>query len=220
MGVPETLINCSNIEERDQKATSSQMKSYKQNQHHFNVVMLTQSCSLHSTQTIYLERKILCEKNRRSQIMSNTNLFQLAAQGFDGRTINVFTHHTPDLKMNKKVYIFAANKEQDSLASALVKNQGEKQATQIISQQRLGARVSEGDGLQQYPLGDDLLLSPQETLASPLSLPIISTQPIVETQSPNDHKSAKVQQSQKLKNDQDVEPQKEAQNQSITKDSD
>ncbi|KAA6372058.1 MAG: hypothetical protein EZS28_032418, partial [Streblomastix strix] len=105
---------------------------------------------------------------------------ELAAQGFDGRTINVFTHQIPDSKMNKKFYIFAVNKEQDSIASALVKNHSEKQATQIISKQRGGARVSEGDGLQQSPLEDDLQLSPQETLASPLSLPIISSQPIVE----------------------------------------
>ncbi|KAA6355888.1 MAG: hypothetical protein EZS28_048585, partial [Streblomastix strix] len=55
-----------------------------------------------------------------------------AAQGFDGRTINVFTHHTSDSKMNKKFYIFAVNKEQDSIASALVKNHSEKQATYII----------------------------------------------------------------------------------------
>ncbi|KAA6385917.1 MAG: hypothetical protein EZS28_018557 [Streblomastix strix] len=145
---------------------------------------------------------------------------ELAAQGFDGRTINCFTHHTPDSKMNNKFYFFAVNKEQDSIASALVKNHGEKQATQIISKQRGGARVSEGDGLQQSPLGDDLQLSPQETLASPLSLPIISTQPIVETESPNDHESAKVQNSQIQKDDQDVEPQKEAQDSSMTKDSD
>ncbi|KAA6391434.1 MAG: hypothetical protein EZS28_013040 [Streblomastix strix] len=39
-------------------------------------------------------------------------------------------------KMNKKFYIFAVNKELHSIASALVKNHGEKQATQIISKQR------------------------------------------------------------------------------------
>ncbi|KAA6381573.1 MAG: hypothetical protein EZS28_022899 [Streblomastix strix] len=145
---------------------------------------------------------------------------ELAAQGFDGMTINVFTHRTPDSKMNKKFYIFAVNKEQDSISSALVKNHGEKQATQIISKQRGGARVSEGDGLQQSPSGDDLQLFPQETLASPLSLPIISTQPIVETESPNDHESVKVQNSQMQKDDQDVEPKDETQNQSMAKGSD
>ncbi|KAA6363497.1 MAG: hypothetical protein EZS28_040976, partial [Streblomastix strix] len=82
------------------------------------------------------------------------------------------------------------------------------------------ARVSDGDGLQQSSLGDDLQLSPQETLASPLSLLIISTQPIVEAESPNDHESAKVQNSQMQKDDQDGKPQGEAQNSRMTKDSD
>ncbi|KAA6365328.1 MAG: hypothetical protein EZS28_039144, partial [Streblomastix strix] len=92
--------------------------------------------------------------------------------------------------------------------------------TQIISKQRGGARVSEGDGLQQSPQGDDLQLSPQETLASPLSLPIISTKSIVEAKSPNDHESAKAQNSQMQKDGQDGKPHEEAQNSSITKDSD
>ncbi|KAA6362290.1 MAG: hypothetical protein EZS28_042183 [Streblomastix strix] len=35
MGVPGTLINCLSIGERDQKVISSRMKSYKQNQLHF-----------------------------------------------------------------------------------------------------------------------------------------------------------------------------------------
>ncbi|KAA6368691.1 MAG: hypothetical protein EZS28_035782, partial [Streblomastix strix] len=39
-------------------------------------------------------------------------------------------------------------------------------------------------------------------------------------ESPNDHESAKVQKSQIKKDDQDVEPQNEAQNSSMTKDSD
>ncbi|KAA6390187.1 MAG: hypothetical protein EZS28_014285 [Streblomastix strix] len=139
---------------------------------------------------------------------------ELAAQGFDGRIINVFTHHTsdgwfrseptrrkrPDSKLNKKFYIFAVNKERDSIAFALVKIHGDKQATQIISKQRGDAR-----------------LSPQETLASLLSLPIIPTQPIVEADSPNDRESAKIQNSQMQKDDQDVEPQE---NSSMTKDSD
>ncbi|KAA6376383.1 MAG: hypothetical protein EZS28_028090 [Streblomastix strix] len=145
---------------------------------------------------------------------------ELAEQGFDMRAINVFTHHTPDSKMNKKFYIFVVNKEQDSIASVLVKNHGEKKATQIISKQRGGTRVSEGDGLQQFPQGDDLQSSPKEILASPLSFPIISTKSIVEAESPNDHKSAKVQNSQMQKDDQDMEPQDEAQNSSLTKDSD
>ncbi|KAA6390317.1 MAG: hypothetical protein EZS28_014158 [Streblomastix strix] len=125
-----------------------------------------------------------------------------------------------DSKINKVFYNFAVNKEQDSIASTLVNNHGEKQATQIILKQRGGARVSEGDGLQQSPLEDDLQLSPQETLASPLSLPIISTQSIVEAESPNDHESAKVQKSQMQKDYQDIDPQDEAQNSSMIKDSD
>ncbi|KAA6366803.1 MAG: hypothetical protein EZS28_037671, partial [Streblomastix strix] len=88
------------------------------------------------------------------------------------------------------------------------------------SKQRGDAGVSDGDGLQQSPQGDDLQLSPQETLASPLSLPIISSQPIVEAESPNDHESAKAQNSQMQKDDQDMKPQEEAQNSSMTKDSD
>ncbi|KAA6371223.1 MAG: hypothetical protein EZS28_033251, partial [Streblomastix strix] len=152
-----------------------------------------------------LERLVqtLGVQNATANSIRHTSSTELAAQGFDRRTINVFTHHTPDSKMNKEFYIFAVNKEQDSIASALVKNHGMKQATQIISKQRDGAR-----------------LSPQKTPASPLSLPIISTQPIVEAESPNDHESAIALKSQMLKDDQDVEPQKEAQNSSMTTDSD
>ncbi|KAA6392791.1 MAG: hypothetical protein EZS28_011681 [Streblomastix strix] len=169
-----------------------------------------------------LERLVLTLGVQNATANSIRHAFstELAAQGFDGRTINVFTHHIPDSEMNKKFYIFAVNKEQDFIASAFVKNHGEKQATQIISKQRGDARVSDGDGLQKSPQGDDLQLSPQETLASPLSLPIISTQPIVEAESPNDHENAKVQKSQMQKDDHDVEPQDEAQDSSMTKDSD
>ncbi|KAA6373785.1 MAG: hypothetical protein EZS28_030687, partial [Streblomastix strix] len=81
---------------------------------------------------------------------------ELAAQSFDGKPINIFTNHTSDSKMNQNLYIFAVNREQDSIASALVNNHGEKQATYIISKQRGEARVSEGAVLQQSPLGDDL----------------------------------------------------------------
>ncbi|KAA6365658.1 MAG: hypothetical protein EZS28_038816 [Streblomastix strix] len=169
-----------------------------------------------------LERLVLTlgVQNATANSIRHASSTELAAQGFDGRTINVFTHHTSDSNMNKKFYFFAVNKEQDSIASALVKNHGEMHATQIISKQRDEARVSEGDGLQQSPSGDDLQLFPQETLASPLSLPIISTQPIVEAESPNDHESAKVQNSQMWQDDQDVEQQEEAQDSSMTKDSD
>ncbi|KAA6368733.1 MAG: hypothetical protein EZS28_035740 [Streblomastix strix] len=125
-----------------------------------------------------------------------------------------------DSKMNKKFYIFAVNNVRDSIASTLVKNHCEKKTTQIISKQWGGARESEGDSPQQSPLGDNLYLSPQETLASLLSLPIISTQPIVVDESHNDHKSAKVKKSQMQKDDQDVEQQEEAQDSSMTKDSD
>ncbi|KAA6364238.1 MAG: hypothetical protein EZS28_040234, partial [Streblomastix strix] len=159
-------------------------------------------------------------QNTTANSIRHASSTELAAQGFDGRTINCFKHHTPDSKMNNKFYVFAVKKEQDYIASALVKNHGMKQASQIISKQRGDARVSDGDGLQQSPQGDDLQLSHQETLASPLSIPIISTQPIVEAESPNDHESAKVQNSQMQKDDQDIEPQEEAQNTSMTKDSD
>ncbi|KAA6371229.1 MAG: hypothetical protein EZS28_033244, partial [Streblomastix strix] len=118
-----------------------------------------------------LERLVqsLGVQNATANSIRHASSTELAAQGFDGRTINCFTHHTPDSKMNNKFYVFAVNKEQDSIASALVKNHGMKHATQIVSKQRGDARVSDGDGLQQSPQGDDLQLSPQETLASPLS---------------------------------------------------
>ncbi|KAA6379192.1 MAG: hypothetical protein EZS28_025280, partial [Streblomastix strix] len=169
-----------------------------------------------------LERLVqtLVVQNATANSIRHASSTELAAKGFDGRIINCFTHHTQDSKMNKKFYVFAVNKEQDSIASALVRNHGVKQATQIISKQRGDARVSDGDGLQKSPQGDDLQLSPWETLASPLSHPIISSQPIVEAESPNDHESAKVQNSQMQKDDQDVKPQEEAQNSSMTKDSD
>ncbi|KAA6380588.1 MAG: hypothetical protein EZS28_023885 [Streblomastix strix] len=169
-----------------------------------------------------LERlvQILGEQNATANSIRYASSTELAAQGFDGRTINVSTHHTPDSKKNKEFYIFAVNRELDSVASALVRNHGMKQATQFISKQSCGAKVSEGDGLQQSPSGNDLQLSQQETLASPLSLPIISIQPIVEAESPNDHGSAKVQNSQMQEDVQDVEPQDEAQDSSMTKGSD
>ncbi|KAA6394525.1 MAG: hypothetical protein EZS28_009948 [Streblomastix strix] len=153
-------------------------------------------------------------------IIRHASSTELAARGFDGMKINIFAHHTSKSKTNQQFYIFTINMEQDFIASSLVKNHGEKQTTQIISKQRGGSRVSEGDGLQQSLLGDDLQLSPQEILASPLSIQIISTQPIVEAESLNDHKSSKRQKSQMWKDDQDVEPQEEAQDSSMTKDSD
>ncbi|KAA6404286.1 MAG: hypothetical protein EZS28_000195 [Streblomastix strix] len=154
----------------------------------------------------HLERLIqtLGVQNATANSIRHASSTEIAAPGFDGRTINILTHYTPDSKMNKKFYFFALSKEQDSIASALVKNHGEKQATQIISKQRGGARFSEGAGLQLSPLEDGLQLSPQETLASPLFLTIISTQPIVEAESPNDHESAKVQNSQMQNDDQDM----------------
>ncbi|KAA6375579.1 MAG: hypothetical protein EZS28_028896, partial [Streblomastix strix] len=142
-----------------------------------------------------LERLVqtLGVQNATANTIRHASSTKLAAQGFDGRSINCFTHHKPDSKMNKKFYVFAVNKEQDSIASALVKNHGMKQSQ---------------------------LLSQKETLASLLSLLIILTQPIVEAESPNDHESVKVQNSQMQKDDQDIEPQEEAQNSSMTKDSD
>ncbi|KAA6398793.1 MAG: hypothetical protein EZS28_005680 [Streblomastix strix] len=159
-------------------------------------------------------------QNATANSIRHASSTELEAQGFDGRTINCFTHHTQDSKMNNRFYVFAENREQDSIVSALLRNHGKKQATQIISKQSDGARVFERDVLQQSRLGDDLQLFTQETLASPLSLPIISTQPIVEAESPNDRESAKVQNSQMYKDVQDEESQEEAQDSSTTKDSD
>ncbi|KAA6401376.1 MAG: hypothetical protein EZS28_003099 [Streblomastix strix] len=110
-------------------------------------------------------------------------------------------------------------REQEFIASALVKNHGEKQATQIISKQMGGARVAEGDVLQQSTLGDVSYLFPQETLALPLSLPIISTQPFVEAEFINDHENAKGLKSKMQKDCLDVEPHEETQNSSMTTDS-
>ncbi|KAA6386704.1 MAG: hypothetical protein EZS28_017767 [Streblomastix strix] len=141
---------------------------------------------------ILLERlvKIFGVKNATTNSIIHASSTELTAQSFDGRTINVFTHHSSDSKMNKEFYIFPENRGQDSMASPLVNIHGEQQ------------------------------FSPQETLASPLSLPIILTQPIVESESPNDHKSAKRQKSQMWKDDQDLEPQEEYQDSSMTKDFD
>ncbi|KAA6366701.1 MAG: hypothetical protein EZS28_037772, partial [Streblomastix strix] len=145
---------------------------------------------------------------------------ELAGQRFDEMAINVFTHHMSDSKMNQQFNIFVANMEMDSIASALVNNHSEKHATKTISKQRGGARVFKGNILQQFPLRDDLQLSPQDTLAPSLSLSIISTQSIVEAESPKDHESAKYQKLQMQKVDQIVEPQEVAQNSSMTKGSD
>ncbi|KAA6355218.1 MAG: hypothetical protein EZS28_049256, partial [Streblomastix strix] len=151
-----------------------------------------------------LERLVqtLRVQNATANSIRHESSTELAAQGFDGRTINCFTHHTPDSQMNNKFYVFAVNKEQNSIASAHVKNHGMKQATQIISKQMGDAKFSD------------------ESIASPLSLPIISSQSIVEAESPNDHESEKAQNSQMQKDDQDVKPQDDAQNSSMAKDSD
>ncbi|KAA6365480.1 MAG: hypothetical protein EZS28_038994 [Streblomastix strix] len=114
-----------------------------------------------------LERHVqtLGVQNATANFIRHASSTELAAQKFDGRTIDVFTHHTLELKMNQEFQIFALSMVQDSTAFAPVKNLGQKQAAQIISKQRGGARVSEGDGLQQFPLGDDLQLSPKETIS-------------------------------------------------------
>ncbi|KAA6358032.1 MAG: hypothetical protein EZS28_046441 [Streblomastix strix] len=135
-------------------------------------------------------------------------------------TINIFTNYISDSKINKEFYIFVVKKEKDSIASALVKNNGEMQATYIISKQRGDARIFKGNILQQSPLRDDLQLSPKETLAPPLSLTIILIQSIVEAESPKHHESAKYQKLQIQKVDQDAKLQEVAQNSSITKGSD
>ncbi|KAA6374084.1 MAG: hypothetical protein EZS28_030390 [Streblomastix strix] len=75
-------------------------------------------------------------QNATANSIRHASSIELIAQGFDGRIINIFTYHTPDSKMNKVFYIFAVNRELNSKASALVKNHGEKQTTQIISKQR------------------------------------------------------------------------------------
>ncbi|KAA6393404.1 MAG: hypothetical protein EZS28_011074 [Streblomastix strix] len=92
-----------------------------------------------------LERLVqtLGVQNATANSIRHASSTELAAQGFDGRIINCFTHHAPDSKMNNRFYVFAVNKEQDSIASALVYNHSMKQATQIISKQRNDARVSE-----------------------------------------------------------------------------
>ncbi|KAA6359056.1 MAG: hypothetical protein EZS28_045417 [Streblomastix strix] len=59
--------------------------------------------------------------------------------------------------------------------------------------------------------------STQETPASPLSLPIISTQPIVEARYPNDRESTRCQESRKQKDDQVVQQQSRALVSSMTK---
>ncbi|KAA6399055.1 MAG: hypothetical protein EZS28_005415 [Streblomastix strix] len=110
--------------------------------------------------------------------------------------------------MNCQFYVFALNRSQNSIASAFAKTHGQKQAetsSQIISKQRCKARVPERDVLQLSPQGNDLQLSPQETHASPLSHPMISTQPIVEARSPNDRESTsghklQMQKDMKIKN--------------------
>ncbi|KAA6383357.1 MAG: hypothetical protein EZS28_021117 [Streblomastix strix] len=163
------------------------------------------------------ERDMMQEKQK---IIEYTSSKEQAAQGYDGRKIVIFTHHTSDSKLNQKYYIFAVNREQDSIASALVKNFNQKQTTQIISKQQSEARVSEGSGLQQFPQQDGLQFSAQQTLNQPLSLQNISTQPIVEAESHNDHQSANFQMSQMMKDDVDAELQEEAQDLSMTKDSD
>ncbi|KAA6364073.1 MAG: hypothetical protein EZS28_040401 [Streblomastix strix] len=116
-------------------------------------------------------------QNETANSIKHAYSTELAIQGFDARTITVFTHHISDLKIDKEYYIFAVIREQDSIGSALVKNHGKKQATQIISKQTGGARVSEVDVVQQSPLGYELFLSPQKNLASPLSLPSFRPNP-------------------------------------------
>ncbi|KAA6339188.1 MAG: hypothetical protein EZS28_052630 [Streblomastix strix] len=169
-----------------------------------------------------LDRLIHAVRTNGATVNSITHAssIELLTYGFNERTRNIFTHHTPYSKISQQHYTLAVNRVLDSIAAALVKNHGEKITTQIISKQRGDARVSDGDGLQQSPLEDDLQLSPQESLASPLSLPIISTQTIVETEHPNDHESAKIQKSQLWRNVPDMKPQEQAKNSSMTKDSD
>ncbi|KAA6399419.1 MAG: hypothetical protein EZS28_005048 [Streblomastix strix] len=133
---------------------------------------------------------------------------ELAVLGFGGRTINIFTLHTLDSKKNMKFQVLAVNRQQDFIATALVKNHGKMQAEPAIytiSKYWDDARVSDGDVLQQSPYGVDLQLSPQDIHASLHSLPTISTQRIFEVRSPNDCESTRGQESQMQKDDQDEE---------------
>ncbi|KAA6385101.1 MAG: hypothetical protein EZS28_019373 [Streblomastix strix] len=158
----------------------------------------------------HLERLVhtLGVQNATANSIRFASSTELAVQGFGGRTINIFTHNSPDSTMNQEFYVFEINRQQDSTASALEKNHGEKQAepaTQTVSKQSGDARVSDGDVLQQSAYVDDLQSSPQETLATPLSFLMILTQRIVEVRSPNDRESTCGQESQIQRDDQDEE---------------
>ncbi|KAA6396711.1 MAG: hypothetical protein EZS28_007764 [Streblomastix strix] len=119
-----------------------------------------------------------------------TSSTELPEDGFDERTINVFTHHTPDSKMNQEYQIFVVNREQESVASTLINNHEEKLVTLIISK-----KWAE----QEYP---------KEMYYRNLLEP------------PNDHKSVKRKKLKIQKDDQDVEPLKDAKDSSMKKDSD
>ncbi|KAA6374545.1 MAG: hypothetical protein EZS28_029929 [Streblomastix strix] len=114
---------------------------------------------------------------------------ELAAQEFDGRTINIFEHNISYSKIIHEFYFFVANREQDSLL--LVNSHGEKQDTQIISKLCGGQRVNEEDALQ-------------------LS---------VEAEFPISHKNVKRQKSLIWGDYQDVEQEDEALNSNMTKNS-
>lgn len=62
---------------------------------------------------------------------------ELAVMGVDERTLNIVTHHTPNSQSTQNFYVFAAQRQSDSIASALTSSHGRKQdelATQTISQ--------------------------------------------------------------------------------------
>ncbi|KAA6377732.1 MAG: hypothetical protein EZS28_026740 [Streblomastix strix] len=108
----------------------------------------------------------------------------------------------------------------ESMALPLTPQNIEKQATQIISKQMGGARVSGIDEL--FNLLQDRLFqfSSSGTLILPFSLQIFLAQLFIVTQSPNDHENTKGQKLSIQKDDQEIKPQEEAQDSSMTKNSD
>ncbi|KAA6384704.1 MAG: hypothetical protein EZS28_019770 [Streblomastix strix] len=98
----------------------------------------------------HLEFKMQQKTPQRTYLLQN----QLHSV-FDGRTVNVFTHHAYVIRKKQEFYVFAVNQEQDSIASAL--------------------------------------LSPLETLASPISYPVIYSKPVVDAESHNDRESVEEQ---------------------------
>ncbi|KAA6381901.1 MAG: hypothetical protein EZS28_022571 [Streblomastix strix] len=64
---------------------------------------------------------------------------ELARQGLQTTKVNIFTHHRIFLRAARNYNIYSANAGINGIASQLVGNQGQSQATQTISLQRSGA---------------------------------------------------------------------------------